>query len=189
MGYGNLMHQQPKVLPLHTIALFLLCFVSSSILYAQDSVDVMKTPPHAWMKSLSVLEGVWEGEGEVPGAGKYHSTMTYKVDLNGHIIHHDYYARQGEKVVWRDQGVIAYDPDVNKILVLTIGIDGTCGEGEGDLRDSGYTITGHTSGATPFKDWRTIVTFLDDTTAKTRFEYRKGDSYEFFSEEIMRKKK
>jgi len=189
MGYGNMIQLRPKFFPFRYSIVFLLVIVTGSVLYAQDSVDVMKTPAHAWMKKLSYLEGTWEGEGQVPGAGKYVSTMTYTADLNGHIIRHDYRATQEGKVVWRDQGLIAYDADAQKVLALTIGIDGTCGEGEGAVTDSGFSITGHTSGETPFKDWRTIVTFINDTTARTRFEYLKGETYEFFSEELMHKKK
>ncbi len=166
------------------------CIFGTSDAFAQaDTLDVMKTPAHLPMQKLAWLEGTWEGEGDVPGAGKYISRMTYVTDLNGHIIRHDYQAFQNGIVVWRDQGMIAYNEDRKELIAVTIGIDGSFGEAAGTITDSTYTIVGHTAGPTPYKDWRTIVTKVDDSTAVTRFEYKKDDAFVFFSEETMRKKK
>jgi hypothetical protein len=181
---------QSKFLPLQFFLVLSICFLSQRTLAQQDSVtDVMQTRPHEWMKKLAWLEGSWEGEGSVPDGGKYSSFMTYTLDLNGHILRHQYEATQSGKIVWRDQGMMAYNSDFSKVLGTTIGIDGTYGHGEIEVTDSGYTITGYTSGSTPYKDWRTIVTKVDDVTAKTRFEYKQGEQYVFFSEETMKKRK
>lgn len=191
MGYGNLTQMQSKLSFLRSLVLFIAIFILASAASAQSdsTVDAMKIPAHEFMKKLSWLEGTWEGGGEVPGGGKYTSVMTYTVDLNGHIIRHNYEALQNDKVIWRDQGLLAYHDGVKRVVAITIGIDGTFGEGELVIDDSSYTITGHTSGDTPYPDWRTEVKRLDASTVSTRFEYKKGEAYEFFSEEMMRRKK
>lgn len=190
MGYGNMTQTQNNFPRLPLLFVLIPFIISTPNVFAQaDTGDVMQTPAHLAMQKLAWLEGTWEGEGDVPGAGKYISQMTYVTDLNGHIIRHDYQALQNGIVVWRDQGMIAYNEDLNELVTITIGIDGSFGQGAGTITDSAYTIVGHTAGETPYKDWRTIVTKIDDSTARTRFEYKKGDSYEFFSEEIMRKQK
>lgn len=190
MGYGNMTQMQNKLPYLKILVLFIIVFISLSSASAQtDSIDAMQIPAHEFMKKLSWLEGSWEGGGEVPGGGKYKSVLTYTRDLNGHIIHHNYEALQNDKVVWRDQGLLAYHDGVKHVVAITIGVDGTFGEGEVVIDDSGYTITGHTSGETPYADWRTVVKRLDESSVSTRFEYKKDETYEFFSEETMRRKK
>src|SRR5687767_5607511 len=83
MGYGSMTQTQnnfPRLPLLFALIPFIFCTPNA---FAQaDTVDVMKTPAHLAMQKLAWLEGVWEGEGDVPEAGKYISQMTYVADLN-----------------------------------------------------------------------------------------------------------
>lgn len=187
-GYDKMTQMRTTLLKLLVFVTLIVPAVSKA---QQDTVDPMTTEPNEMMKKLAWLAGTWEGEGEVPGAEKYASVMTYSVDLNGHVIRNEYQAVENGKVVWRDEGLIAYHADLKKVVSTSIGIDGSYSDGEGVFDSAGwtYTLTGHTAGATPFKEWRTIITKVNDDAAKTRFEILKNGNYEFFSEETMRRRK
>lgn len=120
----------------------------------EPKLPKMETPKE--LKPLAFLIGTWKGEGEMPGFGKYEDEFVYTWNNEFKtFIKIDYAMKAKGQTVWKDETVIGYDPDLNKIVSFTFGMDGSIGRGVvGDSKENEWTIEGKSVGGTPFKEWK-----------------------------------
>ena len=64
------------------------------------------------------------------GMGEYTDEFVFSWTLNKNFIKNDYKMRVGDKVVWRDYGMMGWNKDKKRLVVINFGLDGTIGTGE-----------------------------------------------------------
>jgi hypothetical protein len=137
----------------------LLALVSAA--WPQDKEPRINTK----LKPLAFLVGKWEGGGEMPGMGKFADESSYEFVQNGNFLKHEYSMAAG-KMKWTDTGFYGYDIELKKLVGFTFGGDGTIGRSTASETEAAnsWTFGGKSAGHSPFKEWRTTISKVDEDT-------------------------
>jgi hypothetical protein len=132
------------------------------------------------LKEMSFLIGTWKGEGEMPGVGKYEDEFVYR--WNGDyktIIKADYKMTVKGKIMWTDETILAYDPEMKKVVGFTFGMDGSLGRGVNiETKKDEWTIEGKSVGQTPFKEWRMVMKRTGEDSLEIVVHHKPKDKWE-----------
>lgn len=144
------------------------------------------------LKPLAFLVGTWLGSGETEGM-KYADEYTIAWGLNRSYLKQTYVMKAQGKVVWTDEGTIAWDPEKKKIVGFNFGMDGSIGRGtevETKAKDT-LVMEGYVVGSPHFKFYRTTLARVDDDhmTITTEMRKEEGAKYELYGTQKYERKK
>jgi hypothetical protein len=145
---------------------------------AEQPIIKIETPKE--LKVMEFLIGKWKGEGEWPGLGKYEDEFHYSwLTKHKTFLKASYEMKVKGEVVWSDENVMGYDPDLKKVVGFTFGMDGSLGRGVATVKkENEWEIEGKSVGNTPFKEWKMTLKKIDNDTLEMIMVSKNGDKWE-----------
>lgn len=142
------------------------------------------------MKPLDWLVGTWEGKGKINDVD-FTETATYEWTHNKNFIKWTAEARVDGKVVHSDTGMMGYDAAKKKLVWFSFNLDGTIGHAEERETKDKDTWVFHASvgDKAPWNDSLSIMRKIDADTFENEVQVKKGDGYESFFKETLKRKK
>ncbi len=141
------------------------------------------------MKKAEWVLGSWVATWEE--GSEFDDEYRFEKVQNGNFIRSEYTLRKRGKVVWQDAGMIGYDAERKKYVVLNFGMDGTIGWTEGDDPADGdcFVQEGETVGPNESLKFRATFRKVDADTMSAKMEKKEGERWVPMELERIRKRK
>lgn len=125
------------------------------------------------------LVGVWCGQGELPGTGKYADEYAYEWTMDRRFMKTTYVMRVGDKVVWTDVGMVGWDASRECMVGFNFGMEGSIGWGRVIQEEPGdsFLMEGKVVGTKETGEFRVRMKRLPADGLQMIMESKQGDAF------------